>query len=159
MTSTHETPMSLFSHNKCGKITIKHCELDFFILHFTYLEGSAYAPNAPPAYRPAQLTVVHSKYWGSWLWLPVSPPSIAAADEAGSTTRSSRSLATCCTSGVGVASCVISVEQSVAASMINSTRLSHQFMTMHTARQLGVSAVRPTVTPRRLQTAAASAHV
>jgi len=34
-----------------------------------------------PTYRPAQLTVVHSKYWGSWLWLPVSPPSIAAADE------------------------------------------------------------------------------
>jgi len=30
--------MSLFSHNKCGKITIKHWELDlFFILHFTYL--------------------------------------------------------------------------------------------------------------------------
>ena len=38
MTSTHETPMSLFSHNKCGTITIKHWELDlFFVLHFTYL--------------------------------------------------------------------------------------------------------------------------
>jgi len=36
-----------FSHNKCGKITVKHWELDlFFILHFTYL-GGAYAPNAP----------------------------------------------------------------------------------------------------------------
>jgi len=30
--------MSLFSHNKCGKIAITHWELDlFFILHFTYL--------------------------------------------------------------------------------------------------------------------------
>ena len=51
MTSTHETPVSLFGHNKCGKITVKHWELDLFlILHFTYL--GVYAPGHPPAYGP-----------------------------------------------------------------------------------------------------------
>ena len=54
MTPTHETPMSLFSHNKCGKITIKHWELDFFYFTF-YLLGGAYAPNAPPAYGPVHV--------------------------------------------------------------------------------------------------------
>ena len=39
--------MSLFSHNKCGKITIKHWELElFFILHFTYL-GVGTHPTPP----------------------------------------------------------------------------------------------------------------
>jgi len=49
MTSTHETPMSLFSHNKCRKITIKHWELDLFLFHILLIWGEgAYAPNAPP---------------------------------------------------------------------------------------------------------------
>jgi len=53
MTSTRETPMSLFGRNKCGKTTIKQRELDlFFILHFTYWGGGAYGPNAPPVYGP-----------------------------------------------------------------------------------------------------------
>ena len=48
MTPTHETPMSLFSHNKCGKITIKHWELDlFFILHFIYLGVVRTHPTHP----------------------------------------------------------------------------------------------------------------
>jgi len=39
-----------FSHNKRGKITIKHWELDlFFILHFTYLGvGVRTHPTRPP---------------------------------------------------------------------------------------------------------------
>jgi len=45
--------MSLFSHNKCGKITIKYWELDIFFYFTFYLFGGAYAPNAPPpAYGP-----------------------------------------------------------------------------------------------------------
>jgi len=36
MTSTHEKPMSLFSHNKCGKITIKHWELDLFFTFYFF---------------------------------------------------------------------------------------------------------------------------
>jgi len=55
MTPTHETPMSLFSHNKCGKITIKHWELDFFYFTFYLLGGCVYAPNAPPAYGPVHV--------------------------------------------------------------------------------------------------------
>jgi len=40
--------MSLFSHNKCGKITVKHWELDlFFILHFTYLGAVRTHPMHP----------------------------------------------------------------------------------------------------------------
>jgi len=47
MTATHETPMSLFSHNKCGKVTtIKHCMEAGLIFYFTfYLFGGAYTPN------------------------------------------------------------------------------------------------------------------
>jgi len=44
--------MSLFSHNKCEKITVKHRELDLFFYFAYYLFGGAYAPNAPPAYEP-----------------------------------------------------------------------------------------------------------
>jgi len=63
MTSTHETPVSLFSHNKCGKIAIKHWEhrpLHAAILTETKLDAGlillfymlliwrgAYGPNAP----------------------------------------------------------------------------------------------------------------
>ena len=37
MTATHETPMSLFSHNKCGKVTtIKHCMEAGLIFYFTF---------------------------------------------------------------------------------------------------------------------------
>jgi len=64
-----------FSHNKCGKITVKHWELDlFFILHFTYLGGVHTHPmHPPPAYRPDALgaelasiyTAVAQLYW--WL--------------------------------------------------------------------------------------------
>jgi len=59
MTSTQETQMSLYSHNKCGKITIKHWELDlFFILYFTSFRGrGAYTPNAPPL--PTDLQALH----------------------------------------------------------------------------------------------------
>jgi len=47
MTATHETPMSLFSHNKCGKVTtIKRCMEAGLIFYFTfYLFGGAYTPN------------------------------------------------------------------------------------------------------------------
>jgi len=51
--------MSLFSHNKCGKITIKHWELDLFFNFTFYLfgGGGACAPNGAlathlPAYGP-----------------------------------------------------------------------------------------------------------
>ena len=37
MTSTYETPMSLFSHNKCGKITIKHWELNLGAYYLFYI--------------------------------------------------------------------------------------------------------------------------
>ena len=55
MTSTHETPMSLFSHNKCGKITIKRWELDLFLNFKFYLFGGGVRthPTHPlPAYGP-----------------------------------------------------------------------------------------------------------
>jgi len=39
--------MLLFSHNKCGKITITHWE------HRPYLFGGAYAPTHPSAYGSA----------------------------------------------------------------------------------------------------------
>jgi len=51
---THETPVSLFSHNECDKKTIKHWELDlFFIIHFTYLGVRTHPTHPrPPAYGP-----------------------------------------------------------------------------------------------------------
>jgi len=66
MTSTHETPMSLFSHNKCGKIAIEHWELDLFFYFTFYLfrGGGAYAPNAPPCLLACLACTVHSLYAG-----------------------------------------------------------------------------------------------
>ena len=49
MTSTHETPMSLFSHNKCGKKL--GAGLIFYFTFYSF--GGAYAPNPPPSYGPA----------------------------------------------------------------------------------------------------------
>jgi len=60
MTATHETPMSLFSHNKCGKVTtIKHCMEAGLIFYFTfYLFGGCvhtqpYGPAGEPETRGA----------------------------------------------------------------------------------------------------------
>ena len=54
MTSTQETQMSLYSHNKCGKITIKHWELDLFfnfIFYFIWRGGVHTHPTHPPCPR------------------------------------------------------------------------------------------------------------
>jgi len=42
--------MSLFNHNKCGKITIKHWELDLFFILLIWGVNTH-----PPAYGPALL--------------------------------------------------------------------------------------------------------
>jgi len=34
--------MSLFSHNKCGKITIKHWELDIFLFYILLIGGGVH---------------------------------------------------------------------------------------------------------------------
>ena len=50
--------MSLFSHNKCGKKTIKHWELDlFFILHFTYLGVRTHPTHPRPLPTDGQTTL------------------------------------------------------------------------------------------------------
>jgi len=60
MTSTRETPMSLFGRNECGKITIKQRELDLcFILHFTYWGGRVRTQRTPPPCLGA---------WWRFLW-------------------------------------------------------------------------------------------
>jgi len=51
MTSTRETPMSLFGRNKCGKITTKHWEMDLFLILLIWGKVRTH-PTHAPVYGP-----------------------------------------------------------------------------------------------------------